>query len=101
MNKGTGGSPTLDTILQIRPQRANTYGSCEKGFGTIGALWDAYLAGRPGGKDMPITAIDVAVMISLMKIGRISTGTAHHDNFADGANYLVLAGDLSFPAEEK
>lgn len=93
-------SLTLDAILAIRPQRASTYGSCEKGFATIAALWDAYLDGRPGGRSAPIRTIDVPVLISLLKTGRISSGTAHHDNFADGANYLILAGDLAFGVAE-
>lgn len=88
-------SKTLTAILSIRPMRAATYGDCKKGFGTIAALWDAYLAGRQGGRETPIRDIDVPVMVSLLKTGRIATGVAHDDNFADGANYLILAGDMA------
>ena len=88
-------SPTLDAILAIRPQRAATYGDCTKGFTTIAALWDAYLSGRKGGRQTPIRDLDVPVLVSLLKTGRIATGVAHHDNYADGANYLILAGDMA------
>lgn len=94
-------SPTLDAILVLRPGRAKTYGDARKGFATVAALWNAYLAGRSGGAAAPITDIDVPVLISLLKTARISTGVAHHDNYADAANYMVLAGDLAFPPTDK
>ncbi|MDX2074678.1 MAG: DUF6378 domain-containing protein [Alphaproteobacteria bacterium] len=97
----TGESRTLDAILMLRPGRAQTYGDARKGFTTVAALWNAYLAGRPGGAAAPISDIDVPVLVALLKTARISTGVAHHDNFADAANYMVLAGDLAFPADDK
>ena len=93
-------SPTLAAILDLRPNRQQTYGDCRHGFRTIAALWNAYLAGRPIGTG-GLNEVDVAVMIGLVKTGRIATGTAHHDNFADAANYNILAGDLAFPKGEQ
>ena len=47
-----------------------------------------------------MTAEDVALMMALFKIGRIQTGTATEDSFADACGYLACAGEICTEEEE-
>lgn len=67
--------------------REQDYGSPEDNFSKIAGLWSAYY-----GYDF--TALDVAMMLSLMKIGRISTGTATEDSFVDACGYLACGAEI-------
>lgn len=60
----------------------------------IATLWNAYLEVRrdPGSK---LAGRDVAIMMSLLKIARMESGSVNPDNAIDGAGYLALAGELS------
>jgi hypothetical protein len=42
-----------------------------------------------------ISATDVAVMMTLLKIARIQVNAAHADNWIDGCGYLAIGGELS------
>lgn len=68
-------------------QREQDYGKPEDNFATIAALWGAY-------KDTEFSARDVAVMMALMKIARIKTGTATDDCFVDLAGYAACGGEI-------
>ncbi len=68
-------------------QREQDYGSPEDNFGIIGQLWTAYL-----GKD--ISSVDVAMMMALLKIARIKSGTATDDSFVDLAGYAACGGEI-------
>jgi hypothetical protein len=50
--------------------REEQYGNPKDNFSLIARLWREYLD-----TDKPITAHDVAVMMALLKIARIATGT--------------------------
>jgi hypothetical protein len=80
-----------DIYDQARELTATTrqaqYGAPEDNLGRIGALWSVYV-----GK--PITAHDVAVMMSLLKIGRIASGVTVSDNYVDAVAYMGLADRL-------
>lgn len=67
--------------------REQDYGSPENNFSKIAVLWSAYF-----GHDF--TALDVAMMMTLMKIGRISTGTATEDSFVDAIGYLACGAEI-------
>ena len=64
------------------------YGTPEANLGRIGALWSAYL-----GKDLD--AHDVAVMMALVKIGRMASGVTVADNYVDAVAYIGLADRLA------
>ena len=66
--------------------RQQSYGSPEDNFKLIAQLWDAYL-------DTEITPQDVAVMMILLKIARISTGTNKDDNWVDIAGYAACGAE--------
>lgn len=71
----------------VNGARQNTYGSPEKSFNRIAALWQAYL-------HYPINDIDVATMMILFKIARTREGVAHMDNWVDIAGYAACAGEI-------
>lgn len=69
-------------------QREQDYGSPEDNFQTIVNLWNAY-------KNADFTATDVAMMMALLKIARIKTGTATEDSFVDLAGYAACGGEIA------
>lgn len=69
--------------------REQDYGSPEDSFGTIAALWNAYL-----GAAHDLDAKDVAAMLALLKIARIASGHAKEDNWIDLAGYAACGGEI-------
>lgn len=67
--------------------REEDYGSPEQNFQTIAALWTAY-------KHVTFDPVDVAMMLALLKIGRVSSGRVKDDNAIDLAGYAACAGEL-------
>lgn len=63
------------------------YGSPEDNFSTIANLWGAYL-------NEPIKTKDVAVMMIMVKLARISSGHAKDDNWVDIAGYAACGSEL-------
>jgi len=86
------GNALLEAHKIVNGERQDQYGRPENSFSTIGTLWTAYL-GRA------ITPHDVAVMLALMKVGRIMNGMKH-DNYVDAAAYIALAADMVDSMEE-
>lgn len=79
---------TLEKATQIVcNDREATYGSPEDNFKLISSLWGTYLG-------MEITSKDVAVMMILFKIARISTGNPKADNWIDLAGYAACGAEL-------
>ena len=70
--------------------REQDYGSPERNFETIACFWSTYL-----GYD--VTAVDVSMMMALLKIARIATGTQTKDSFVDLAGYAACGGELAAP----
>lgn len=86
---------TLDKAKQcVCGQRDNEYGSPEDNFQLIANLWSAY-------KNTKFTAIDVAMMMALLKIARIKTGTATEDSFVDLAGYAACGADIALNNNNK
>ena len=86
------GHPVRDIYDQARQltatDRQAQYGAPEDNLGRIGALWSVYV-----GK--PLTAHDVAVMMALVKIGRIASGVTVRDNYVDAVADMGLADRLA------
>lgn len=72
----------------ISGERDEHYGSPEDNFQRIANLWTAYY-GRP------FTAIDVAMMMILLKIARTVYDPSHEDNYVDIAGYAACAGEIN------
>lgn len=91
-------SEILDAARSIvTGEREKQYGKPEDNFATIGKLWEIYLRGRcvGGDADISINPEDVAMMMALLKIARIMTGTGTGDSFVDLAGYAACAGEIA------
>ena len=107
----------LDTAKKcVCGDREQDYGTPEQNFKTIADLWSAYLDARfeadsrngalrvvsqriVGCEQITnsicdITAVDVAVMMTLVKIGRIASGHGKADNWVDGCGYMACGGEI-------
>ena len=67
--------------------REEDYGSPEDSFATIADLWTAYSGHL-------FTPVDVAMMMSLLKIARIAGGRGSEDSFVDLAGYAACGGEI-------
>lgn len=75
-------------------ERERDYGKPEDNFATIGHLWTEYLRGAyPQGLSV-LCAKDVAMMMALLKVARIATGSSP-DSFVDLAGYAACAGEIT------
>jgi hypothetical protein len=82
-------SEILDTAKQyVNVDRAAAHGDAERNFSMIALFWSAHL-------DHPVTAADVAVMMTLMKLARIKANPAHLDSWVDGCGYLACGGEIA------
>lgn len=73
--------------------RERDYKSPEDNFKNIADLWSVYL-----GHD--IDSVDVAIMMALLKIGRLMTGNKA-DNYIDLAGYAACAGEIATTARDE
>ena len=73
--------------------RENEYGSPEDNFKTIADFWSVY-------KGVEFTANDVAMMMALLKIARIRTGTATDDSYVDLAGYAACGSEINFKTDK-
>ena len=69
-------------------QRQSDYGSPEDNFSLIAELWSTYTGEF-------LDAKDVAMLMALLKIARIKTGTATTDSFVDLAGYAACGGEIT------
>lgn len=75
----------------VSGDRDHEYGSPEDSFEMIAKLWNAYLG---YGSDTKIEPRDVAAMLALLKIARISSGVYKADNWIDLAGYAACGGEI-------
>lgn len=89
-------SEILDKAKEIVcGNREREYGSPENSFEAIAGLWNAYLsAGSRIPGNFEIDEVDVAVMMALLKIARIATGTFKEDSYIDACGYLACGAEL-------
>ena len=81
--------------------REQDYGSPESNFQTIAEFWMAYLnKAVPPGAEVKILPEDVAAMLGLLKIARISSGHAKADNWIDLAGYAACGGEIQSGVEK-
>lgn len=79
----------LESAIEIVcNNREKEYGSPEDNFNIISDLWSSY-------KGVSFTAQDVAIMLALLKIGRMSSGQVKEDNYIDLAGYAACAGEIA------
>lgn len=74
----------IKTVCQDRQDR---YGAVENNFQMIADFWSTYL-------NVSVTAVDVAMMMGMLKIARIRTGKFTQDNFVDLAGYAACGAEV-------
>lgn len=72
----------------INGERDRVYGSARDNFTRIAQLWSPILG-------IPITASQVAILMSQVKIARLVNSPDHEDSWVDGAAYLALGGEIA------
>lgn len=82
----------------VSGERQEQYGSPEDNFAVIARYWECYLDARTknSGSDATFTldADDVAAMMILFKVGRLSTGAGSADTWIDIAGYAACGGQV-------
>lgn len=68
--------------------REQDYGSPEDNFQRIAKLWSDYL-------EYGVSPVDVAMLMSLLKIVRIKNGGGSGDSFVDLAGYAACGGEIA------
>lgn len=92
---------TLDAAdICVNGQREHDYGAPEDNFATIAAMWTTYVRRSCHSMNITITAHDVTVMMSLLKIGRIAGGQTKDDNYIDACGYMACAAELATEKSE-
>lgn len=77
----------------VNQSRKDQYGNLEDNFERIATLWSGYLfADRD---DIYLSAIDVANMMILLKVGRSYENQSYEDNYIDMAGYAACAYELA------
>ena len=76
--------------------REEDYGSPEDNFTIIAFFWGTYIHARCVGPDTIVEVLpeDVAAMMALLKIARITSGVGKADNWVDLAGYAACGGEL-------
>lgn len=68
--------------------REEDYGNPEDNFAIIAKLWSLWL-------EKDISAHDVAIMMTLLKIGRVKSGRRKDDNYTDLCGYAACAAEIA------
>lgn len=91
----------LKTAEEIVTKDRNVqYGEPENNFSVIAEFWSTYLSQHNGGRAVPLTPMDVALMMVLFKLGRLTTARAVTlDSFVDAAGYVACAGEIATDME--
>jgi hypothetical protein len=72
----------------ITQDRAEQHGNMKDNFTTIASYWSEHL-------ETKVTAVDVAIMMSLLKIARLKSSASNADNWIDGCGYMACGGELA------
>lgn len=79
----------LETADQlINGDRNASYGDALDSFTRIAAMWTASLG-------VTITPAQVAMMLALLKVSRLSASPDHEDSWIDLAGYAALGGEIA------
>ncbi|MFR9269321.1 MAG: DUF6378 domain-containing protein [Clostridia bacterium] len=77
-----------NAIQTVCQDRRDEHGQIEDNFGLIADLWSAYIGAS-------VTAVDVAMMMGMLKMARIKTGKYTQDNFVDLAGYAACGAEVA------
>lgn len=87
----------------VTVDRNGSYGEPEDNFRNIANLWNAHLAAS---NPSELTSTDVAIMLTLLKIARVSTNPEKYDSWVDICGYAACGAEIacsekSAPSEHK
>lgn len=88
----------LDAAKKIvTGEREKQYGSPADNFAVIARFWEVYLNQRcvDAMSGFVLNPDDVAMLMALMKIARIMTGTFKGDSYIDACGYLACAAEIA------
>lgn len=88
----------LDTAKAIvTGEREKQYGKPEDNFAAVAQMWEVYLRSQCVGEgaDVCVAPEDVAMMMVLLKVGRLMTGDYLADNYVDICGYVACAGEIA------
>ena len=75
-------------------KREQDYGTPDDSFNLIAKLWTTYVS-TGSLVDLVFDAKDVAAMMALLKIARISENPQHMDSWVDLAGYAACGGEIA------
>jgi hypothetical protein len=75
--------------------RQSSYGTPEDNFSNIAAFWNTYLLAKYKGGEIALTAVDVALMMDLLKSARLMHNPTHRDSWVDKAGYSACGADIA------
>lgn len=86
----------LDQALKcVNGDRDEQYGNPEDSFKLIADFWMSYLNNCGASRsEIYIRSKDVAAMLALLKVARISGGQSKLDNWIDLAGYAACGGEI-------
>ena len=87
------GGILLKAFELINGERQDQHGAPEDNFRRIAQLWSVWLG-------MSLRERDVAVMMTLLKLARVKSGTAFEDSYCDALGYLALGHDFEVARRE-
>lgn len=91
----------LEHAMTITSQDRNkSYGDPENNFHNIAVYWSQHLSASTG-IEITVTPNDVASMMMLMKLARLSTNPTHYDSVLDIAGYAACAADCIAAEQNK
>lgn len=89
MNRGEILDKAKECVLK---DRNATHGEPEDNFKNIASFWNDWLNMRKPG---PLTPVDVAIMMDLMKTSRLVTSPECADHWIDKAGYNACGGGIA------
>ncbi len=84
----------------IGGDRKAAYGDVVSGLKRIAILWNAHLHATGNAPARPLTAVDVAWMMTELKHARAYTGPYRKDNYIDAAGWAAIAGEAAARLEK-
>lgn len=96
--KAVSRADILDSAKAIvTGEREKQYGKPEDNFAAVAQMWEVYLSSQCVGEgaDVRIAPEDVAMMMVLLKVGRLMTGDYLADNYVDICGYVACAGEIA------
>lgn len=86
------GKIALKALEVINGQRQTVYGTPENNFEIISQSWKWWK--DKGGMLDDLSKHDVAIMMALLKLARIKSGSGGADSYLDAIGYIALAADM-------